>query len=98
MHQLASGLWNGKPTANPCEDGEMWECPDLFALDGGHVLIYSALGKVFWQSGLLDESTMKFKRLKTGLLDLDVFYAEFCGDGFRSEEPKPRCEKPAGRP
>jgi beta-fructofuranosidase len=75
MHQLASGPWNGKPTANPCDDGEMWECPEFFALDGGHVLIYSTLGKVFWQSGVLDESTMKFKSIKTGLLDLDAFYA-----------------------
>lgn len=75
LHQLTSGEWNGKPTVNPCDDGEMWECPDFFALDGGHVLIYSTLGKVFWQSGKLDEATMKFKALKTGLLDLDAFYA-----------------------
>ena len=75
LHQLASGSWNGKATANPCDDGEMWECPEFFALDGGHVLIYSTMGKVFWQSGVLDESTMKFKSTKTGLLDLDAFYA-----------------------
>jgi len=75
MHQLTSGVWNGKLTPNPCDDGEMWECPDFFALDGGHVLIYSTLGKVFWQSGTLDEKTMKFKPLKTGLLDFDAFYA-----------------------
>lgn len=75
LHKLASGIWNGKPTANPCDDGEMWECPEFFALDGGHVLIYSTLGKVFWQSGTLDEATMTFKGLKTGLLDLDAFYA-----------------------
>jgi beta-fructofuranosidase len=53
----------------------MWECPEFFALDGGHALIYSTLGKVFWQSGVLDESTMKFTVKKTGLLDLDAFYA-----------------------
>jgi beta-fructofuranosidase len=75
LHQLTSGTWNGNHTANPCDDGEMWECPDLFALDGGHVLIYSTLGKVFWQSGVLDQATMKFTSLKTGLLDLDAFYA-----------------------
>jgi beta-fructofuranosidase len=74
LHQLTSGSWNGKPTSNPCDDGEMWECPDLFALDGGYVLIYSTLGRVFWQSGSLDEATTKFKHLKTGLLDLDAFY------------------------
>ena len=53
----------------------MWECPEFFALDGGHVLIYSTLGKVFWESGALDEATMKFTSRKRGLLDLDAFYA-----------------------
>ncbi len=75
LHPLASGAWNGKKTANPCDDGEMWECPDFFALDGGHVLIYSTLGKVFWQSGELDRATMKFAVKKTGELDLGAFYA-----------------------
>jgi beta-fructofuranosidase len=74
-HKLTSGAWNGKPTQNPCDDGEMWECPDFFALDGGHVLIYSTLGKVFWQSGKLDAEAMVFHPEKTGLLDLDAFYA-----------------------
>jgi beta-fructofuranosidase len=75
LHELIGGEWNGKVTSNPCDDGEMWECPEFFALDGGHVLIYSTLGKVFWVSGVLDEATMKFKGTKTGLLDLDSFYA-----------------------
>ena len=75
LHPLTSGVWNGRHTANPCGDGEMWECPEFFALDGGHVLIYSTLGKVFWQSGVLDEATMTFNPSKTGLLDLDAFYA-----------------------
>ncbi len=75
MHTLTSGEWNGKKTANPCDDGEMWECPEFFALDGQHALIYSTLGKVFWQSGVLDEATMKFTAKKTGLLDFDAFYA-----------------------
>lgn len=75
MHRLTSGQWTGKPASNPCDNGEMWECPDFFALDGGHVLIYSTMGKVFWQSGELDAATMKFTARKTGLLDLDAFYA-----------------------
>jgi beta-fructofuranosidase len=75
LHKLTEGEWNGKPTANPCDDGEMWECPDFFALDGGHVLIYSTLGKVFWQSGTLDEVTMRFVARKTGELDLGAYYA-----------------------
>jgi beta-fructofuranosidase len=75
LHKLTSGKWNGKKTANPCDDGEMWECPDFFALDGGHVLIYSTLGKVIWESGKLDIATMKFEKQKTGELDLGAFYA-----------------------
>lgn len=75
LHQLTGGEWNGKPTANPCDDGEMWECPEFFQLDAGHVLIYSTLGKVFWQSGTLDPETMLFHPRKTGELDLGAFYA-----------------------
>jgi beta-fructofuranosidase len=41
MHELTSGSWNAKSTANPCDDVEMWDCPKFFALDGRHVLIYS---------------------------------------------------------
>ena len=75
LHKLTSGEWTGKPTQNPCDDGEMWECPDFFSLDGKHVLIYSTMGKVYWQSGALDEKAMVFHPEKTGLLDLDSFYA-----------------------
>jgi beta-fructofuranosidase len=75
MHPLTSGTWNGVKTANPCDDGEMWECPEFFALGDGHVLIYSTLGKVFWQSGTLAETTMKFTPKKTGELDWGAFYA-----------------------
>jgi beta-fructofuranosidase len=75
VHKLTSGQWNGKKTTNPCDDGEMWECPDFFKLDGRHVLIYSTLGKVIWESGKLDEATMTFQTMKTGELDLGAFYA-----------------------
>jgi beta-fructofuranosidase len=75
LHKLTSGEWDGKKTANPCDDGEMWECPELFPLDGGHVLIYSTLGKVFWESGVLDEVTMKFTPKQKGELDWGGFYA-----------------------
>jgi beta-fructofuranosidase len=75
LHKLTSGPWTGKPAKNPCDNGEMWECPDFFALDGKYLLIYSTMGKVFWQSGKLDEATMLFHPEKTGLLDLGSFYA-----------------------
>jgi beta-fructofuranosidase len=53
----------------------MWECPEFFALDGGHVLIYSTMGKVFWESGVLDEAAMTFTARKKGELDWGSFYA-----------------------
>lgn len=80
LHKLTSGKWDGKKTSNPCDDGEMWECPEFFALGdpangGGHVLIYSTLGKVFWESGMLDETAMTFTPRKKGELDWGAFYA-----------------------
>jgi beta-fructofuranosidase len=75
LHPLISGAWNGAYTPNPVGDGEMWECPDFFPLDGGYVLIYSSMRKVVWQSGILDRATLKFHPTKSGLLDIDSFYA-----------------------
>jgi beta-fructofuranosidase len=75
LHKLTSGVWNGKKTPNHCDDGEMWECPEFFPLGEGHVLIYSTMGKVFWESGVLDETTMTFTAKKQGELDWGAFYA-----------------------
>jgi beta-fructofuranosidase len=80
LHPLTSSTWNGHPTSNPCDDGEMWECPEFFPLGdpakgNAHVLIYSTLGKVFWESGALDAATMKFTMHKRGELDWGAFYA-----------------------
>jgi beta-fructofuranosidase len=75
LHKLEQGVWSGKPHANPVGSGEMWECPEFFPLDGGHVLIYSTEGKVFWQSGKLDTEAMTFHPMKTGELDLGSYYA-----------------------
>jgi beta-fructofuranosidase len=76
LHQLTSGAWNGHPTANPCDDGEMWECPDFFPLGRAHVLIYSTLDKVFWQTGEFDPVALKFTPQQSGELDLGgAFYA-----------------------
>ena len=85
LHKLTEGTWTpsatGEPTSNPCDDGEMWECPDFFPLPGSplasHCLIYSTLGKVYWQSGTLDSATMLFHPLKTGLLDISIQDAAF---------------------
>ena len=75
LHLLASGQWNSKPATDPVASGEMWECPELFELDGRHVLIYSTEGKVFWETGQLDNETMLFHGEKRGRLDYGKYYA-----------------------
>lgn len=72
---LTSGTWNGKDTPDVVESGEMWECPDFFALGKKHVLIYSTERKVYWVSGELDRQEMKFHAQKSGLLDSGAYYA-----------------------
>lgn len=54
---------------------EVWECPDFFALGDRHVLIYSARGKAYWQSGRLDPATMRFEPDRTDILDHGSMYA-----------------------
>ena len=43
------------------------KCPDLFALDGHHVLLYSTERKVYWMTGELT-AEMKFVPKQRGLL------------------------------
>lgn len=75
LHTVASGQGEAKSTANPVSSGDMWECPDLFPLDGKHVLLYSSQGQVHWQTGVLDEVAMKFHPEKSGILDYGAYYA-----------------------
>ena len=75
QHLLAGGKSSRASAKDPVDNGDMWECPDFFPLDGGHVLIYSTLRKVYWQSGVLDESALTFTPKCDGMLDLDAFYA-----------------------
>ena len=72
---LASGHWNSKPSVNRMASGEMWECPELFEIDGRHVLIYSTEGKVFWETGRLDNEALVFSSEKRGQLDYGKYYA-----------------------
>ncbi len=75
LHPLYEGKWAGKTGTDPVDSGEMWECPDFFPLTDlathaeKHVLIHSAEGKVVWQSGTLDRTSMRFTPDKTGELD-----------------------------
>ena len=74
-HVLVSGRKNDTRSTNPVDTGEMWECPDLFAVGDRHVLIYSTEGRVLWQSGHLDMATMLFHGDQQGVLDYGAFYA-----------------------
>ena len=61
---------------DPVDTGEMWECPDFFALGGRHVLIYSTRRITFWQVGDLDPATLRFHATAAGRLDQGrSFYA-----------------------
>lgn len=75
LHPLTSGEKNGKVTSDPVDSGEMWECPDFFALGKKHVLLYSTERKVYWQTGELDPKELVFHAQKHGLLDFGAFYA-----------------------
>ena len=75
LHKLAEGKPNGRTSANPVDSGEMWECPDFFALDGKHCLFYSAEGKVIWTTGEYDTKEHRYTATRTGLLDHGAYYA-----------------------
>ncbi len=74
VHELISAPGNGKHTADTVDAGTMWECPDLFALDGHHVLLYSTERKVYWMTGELTPE-MKFVPKRRGMLDTGAYYA-----------------------
>jgi beta-fructofuranosidase len=54
---------------------EVWECPDFFSLGDRHVLIFSAAGKAYWQSGRFDEAALTFYPERSGFLDYGNYYA-----------------------
>ena len=75
LHKLAEGKPNGKVATNPCESGEMWECPDFFELNGHHCLFYSTEGKVIWSTGIYDAHAHRFTPQRQGVLDHGAYYA-----------------------
>jgi len=76
LHLLASGKWAEKESVNPVDSGEMWECPDFFALGNKHVLLYSTAGGVYWETGELDPKELVFRSEKRGILDHGAYYAQ----------------------
>jgi len=76
LHKLAQGKPNGKVAVNPCDSGEMWECPDFFAISSQHCLLYSSEDKVFWTTGEYDKEQHHYTATRTGVLDHgSAFYA-----------------------
>ena len=75
LHPLTTGIPNGKQAANPCDSGEMWECPDFFALDKVHYLQYSSEGKVIWTIGDYDAHAHTYSPRRRGVLDHGAYYA-----------------------
>jgi beta-fructofuranosidase len=75
LHKLAEGKPNGKVAANPCDSGEMWECPDFFEVNGNYCLFYSTEGKVIWTTGDYDRPAHRFTPKRQGVLDHGAYYA-----------------------
>jgi beta-fructofuranosidase len=75
LHKLAEGKPNGMVAANPCDSGEMWECPDFFELSGHHCLFYSTENKVLWTTGEYDRKELRFTPKRQGVLDHGAYYA-----------------------
>ena len=100
LHPLASGKPNGKHTVNPCDSGEMWECPDFFPLGDRHCLLYSTEGKVIWTTGNYDATAHRYTPTRQGVLDHGAYYApkSFLAPGNRRilwgwiQETRPQAE------
>lgn len=75
LHPLTEGALSGRAGANPVDTGEMWECPDFFAIKGKHCLFYSTEGKVIWTTGDYDAQSHRYTPRRTGVLDHGAYYA-----------------------
>ena len=75
IHKLAEGKPNGRIAANPCDSGEMWECPDFFSINGHYCLFYSTENKVLWTTGDYDEKEHLYTPKRQGVLDHGACYA-----------------------
>jgi beta-fructofuranosidase len=86
LHKMVEGKPNGKQAANPCDSGEMWECPDFFPLGDRHCLIYSTENKVLWTTGRYDAKARAYTPERSGVLDHGAAYyapKSFAGPGGR---------------
>jgi beta-fructofuranosidase len=74
LHKLVQGKPNGKVAVNPCDSGEMWECPDFFTVNGRHCLFYSTEDKVLWTTGEYDAVHHRYIPVRNGVLDQGSAY------------------------
>jgi beta-fructofuranosidase len=74
LHKLVQGKPDEPVAVNPCDSGEMWECPDFFAVDGRHCLLYSTENQVFWTTGEYDAIRHVYIPMRTGVLDQGSAY------------------------
>ncbi len=73
LHPLIEGSASQRTSVNPVDTGEMWECPDFFALGNKHVLLISTMGKVRWKVGTY--AHQRFNTEKEGVVDWGSYYA-----------------------
>jgi beta-fructofuranosidase len=64
-----------EPSFEAFQPWDVWECPEFFALGDRHVLIFSTMGKAFWQSGRFDAEKLEFHPERIGILDYGSYYA-----------------------
>lgn len=73
LHPLIEGSASQRTSVNPVDTGDMWECPDFFALGNKHVLLISTMGKVRWKVGTY--AHQRFNTEKEGVVDWGSYYA-----------------------
>lgn len=73
LHPLLEGSPSGKNAQNPVDTGDMWECPDFFALGSKRVLLISTMGKVHWKVGTYQNQ--RFTPQTEGIVDWGSYYA-----------------------
>lgn len=75
LHPLTQGAPTGSTAPDPVDSGDMWECPDFFAVDNRHVLLYSTQRKVIWTTGDYSRASHRYAPARTGILDHGAYYA-----------------------
>jgi len=74
LHPLATGrMKEGASAKDPVDSGEMWECPDFFALGGKHLLVISTERVVKYLLG--GYTDRRFHPETLGGIDFGSYYA-----------------------